>query len=402
MRRYSNRLVARQVVTLTEPGMHADGSGLYLRVRPNGTRSWVLVAIVRGQRREMGLGIPRDVSLARARELAAEARKAFAEGRDPIAERAAAKSKPVMSKATRIENSGITFWAFADKLIGDIEAGFKNQKHRKQWRSTLRTHAKGLCNRRLDEIDTDDVVAVLKPIWLKVPETASRVRGRIERVLDAARVAGHRSGENPARWKGHLELLMPRRKKKGQDHHAALEFKHMPRFITDLRSRSATAARALELTILTAARSGEIIGMRWKEIDFDEKLWIVPADRMKAGEEHEVPLSDAAIAILKEAKPNHPSRDTYVFPGPRGGMMSNMAMSMLLRRMGWDGITVHGFRSSFRDWAGDKTDFERETIEMALAHAIESKAERAYRRGRALIKRRQLMSDWAHFCYQSR
>ncbi|WP_227876549.1 tyrosine-type recombinase/integrase [Sphingomonas paucimobilis] len=386
-------------MTITEPGMHADGSGLYLRVRPNGTRSWIFVAIVGGRRREMGLGVPMDVSLAQARELATDVRRAFAQGRDPIAERATAKLKSVPAAVSRGEGVSITFWAFADQLIEDIEEGFKNEKHRKQWRSTLKTHAKGLCNRRLDEIVTDDIVAVLKPIWLKLPETASRVRGRIERVLDAAKVAGHRSGDNPARWKGHLELLLPRKPKKSKEHHAALAIKHVPRFMADLRGRPATAARALEFTILTAARSGETVGMKWKEIDFDERLWTVPADRMKAGEQHVVPLCEAAIAILLAVRPKNLDPEAYVFPGLRGGMMSNMAMAMLLRRMGQDSITVHGFRSAFRDWAGDETNFERETIEMALAHAIESKSEAAYRRARALEKRRELMETWASYCF---
>jgi integrase len=238
------------------------------------------------------------------------------------------------------------------------------------------------------------VLEALKPIWLSKPETASRVRGRIERVLDAAKAKGLRTGENPARWRGHLDLLLPRRPKVAKNHHAALPFADIKGFMSDLSMRSAAAARALEFTILTAARSGETLGMTWSEIDFDRALWTVPPERMKSGLEHEVPLSKRAVALLRAVQPMRCQPGQPVFQGGNGKKLSNMSMAMLLRRVGWRDVTVHGFRSTFRDWAGETTSFEREVIEMALAHTIESKTERAYRRGRSLEKRRKLMEAW--------
>jgi integrase len=403
-RRFSNKLAAKQVMAITKPGKHSDGNGLYLLVKPDGNRSWVLVLIGCGQRREMGLGNPRSVSLAAARKLAAEAKAAFDEGRDPIAERVAARSAEFTPAAgvlsgpnRRAFGKSITFWKFADKLIDEIEGGFRNDKHRKQWRSTLKAYAANLSDMNIALIVTDDVVECLQPIWLKLPETARRLRGRIERVLDAARVAGHREGENPARWKGHLQLMMPKQRK-SQSHHAAMPYAQVPDFYRQLERRSATAARALEFAILTAARTGEVIGMTWGEVDLASELWTIPALRMKAEVEHSVPLSDRALAILRALKPQKAEPHQLVFAAQRGGALSNMAMSMLLRRMNIEGVTVHGFRSSFRDWAGEETDFERETVEMALAHTIGTKAERAYRRGRALAKRRALMDAWQAHC----
>lgn len=404
-RRFSNKLAAKQVMAITKPGKHSDGNGLYLLVKPNGNRSWVLLLIGGGQRREMGLGNPESVSLAAARKLAAEAKAAFDDGRDPIAERVEARpAKPapvaikLLGPKRRASEGAMTFWKFADKLIDEIEDGFRNDKHRKQWRATLKTHAAKLCEMEIAAIITDDIVATLQPIWLKVPETARRVRGRIERVLDAARVAGHREGENPARWKGHLELMMPKQRK-STGHHAAMPYVQVPDFYSKLKRRPATAARALEFAILTAARTGEVIGMTWGEVDFESRLWTIPALRMKAEAEHSVPLTDRAMALLNALRPKNLEARRLVFPAQRGSKLSNMAMSMLLRRMGIEGVTVHGFRSSFRDWAGEEANFERETVEMALAHTVGNKAERAYRRGRALAKRRDLMDAWqAHCC----
>jgi integrase len=386
---FRGRLHRRQLPGLTRPGVYADGAGLYLRVRPSGTRSWIFVCMVKGKRREMGLGSILDVPLAKAREKAGSARAAFLEGRDPIAERAATRT---------VKAAPTTFGTFADDLIDDIQEGFRNEKHRKQWRSTLKTHATALLAMPITEIDTDAVVEVLKPIWLTKPETASRVRGRIERVLDAAKAKGLRTGENPARWRGHLDLLLPRRPKTSKTHHAALRLTDVGDFMCDLRSRPALAARALEFTILTAARSGETLGMTWAEIDLDRALWTVPAERMKAGVEHQVPLSAQTIAILKAVRPKSVQPSHLVFHSAAGKNLSNMSMSMLLRRMGRDDITVHGFRSTFRDWAGEKTSFPREVVGMALAHTIESKAERAYRRGRSLEKRREVMDAWSRYC----
>jgi integrase len=353
----------------------------------------------------MGLGSPSSVSLANARRLAAEAKAIFAEGRDPIAERALARPKPPAPVAVTLPGrrrrkapaGALTFWTFADAFIDEIEEGFRNDKHRQQWRNTLKTHAAVLCDMEIATVDTDDVLEVLQPIWLKLPETARRVRGRIERVLDAARVAGHRKGENPARWKGHIQLMLPKQRK-SKRHHAAMDYTDLPAFCRELRGRSATAARALEFTILTAARTGEVIGMTWNEVGFDKKLWTIPALRMKAEAEHVVSLADRAVTLLQAIRPKDAQFDDLVFPAQRGGKLSNMSMTMLLRRMGHDGVTVHGFRSSFRDWAGEETNFDRETVEMALAHSIGNKAEMAYRRGRALAKRRTLMEAWANYC----
>ena len=278
-----------------------------------------------------------------------------------------------------------------------LSAGFRNEKHKAQWKSTLETYAAPLRAKPVDTIATDDVLAVLKPIWTTKAETASRVRGRIEKVLDAAKAKGFRDGENPARWRGHLDHLLPRPSKLARGHHAAMPYEEMAAFIAKLREREAASALALELCILTAARSGEILGMRWSEIDLDKKIWTLPADRMKAGREHRVPLSPRAVAILHKLEKLKAGQ--FVFPGHAPNKPpSNTAMEMVLRRMNIRGATVHGFRSSFRDWAGNVSNFPREVVETALAHVIGDKAEQAYRRSDALEKRRKLMDHWAAYC----
>jgi integrase len=278
-----------------------------------------------------------------------------------------------------------------------LSAGFRNDKHKAQWKSTLETYAAPLRAKPVDTIATDDVLSVLKPIWTTKAETASRVRGRIEKVLDAAKAKGFRDGENPARWRGHLDHLLPRPSKLARGHHAAMRYEEVAAFIAKLRKREATSALALELCILTAARSGEILGMRWSESDLDKKIWTVPADRMKAGREHRVPLSPRAITILRQLEKLKTGE--FVFAGQaRNKSLSNMAMEMVLRRMKIEGATVHGFRSSFRDWAGNISSFPREIVETALAHVIGDKAEQAYRRSDALEKRRKLMEAWASYC----
>jgi len=386
--RARNKLTVRQVASLTEPNVYSDGGGLYLRVRRSG-RSWFYIGTLDGKRIELGLGSALDISLAKARERAGAIRLLLLDGIDPRIERAKAKipKKPA-----------VTFGAFAMQLVDDIEDGFKNPKHRQQWRNTLKSYAHPLFDLPIHEVTTENILAVLQPIWLSKAETADRVRGRIERVLDAAKVKGLRSGENPARRRGHLELLLPKRSKTLVKHHPALPYAHIAGFMADLRTRPAVAARALEFTILTAARSGETRGMTWGEVSLENKLWTVPATRMKAGAVHEVPLSDAALAILEGLKEDGLEHGDYVFPAPRGGSLSDMALSQLLKRMERSDITVHGFRSTFRDWAGEKTNFGREEVEMALAHTVASSVERAYRRGRALEKRRNLMADWSAYC----
>lgn len=386
--RARNKLSARQVATLTEPNIYSDGGGLYLRIRASG-RSWFFIGTLHGKRIELGLGSALDVTLAKARERAAQIRTMLLDGIDPRVERAKAKvaAKPV-----------VTFGHFAMGLVVDIEDGFRNPKHRQQWRSTLKTYAKPLFEVPIHEVTTEQILAVLQPIWLSKAETASRLRGRIERILDAAKVKGLRTGENPARGRGHLDLLLPKRSKASVKHHAALPFAQIAAFMTDLGERPAVAARALEFTILTAARSGEARGMTWGEVNLEDKLWTVPASRMKAQVQHEVPLSDAALAVLTAVKEDGLKPTDFVFPAPRGGSLSDMALSQLLKRMERKDITVHGFRSTFRDWAGETTRFGREEVEMALAHTVASAVERAYRRGRALEKRRELMAAWATYC----
>lgn len=383
-----NKLTVKRVASLTRPNVYSDGGGLYLRVRKSGTKSWLFIYMLNGKRREIGLGSVLDVTLAEARRAAEELRGVQLEGRDP----AQARSQERAAQA-----SSVTFGEIANQLIDSIEGGFRNEKHRKQWRSTIQTYAAKLLPMKVDEIETIDVLAVLQPIWLEKFETASRVRQRIERVLDAATAKGVRQGDNPARLKGNLEFLLPKRPKGGDSHHDALPFPDLPEFMRQLAGRPATAARALEFTILCAARTNEVLGMRWSEVDFDARLWVVPAERMKMKRVHEVPLSDRAIAVLEAVRSSVDDPEAIVFRGPRGGAMSNMAMLNLLKRMEV-AVTVHGFRSTFRDWAGETTAHAREEIEMALAHDTLSKTERAYRRGKALDKRRGLMADWGQYC----
>lgn len=377
-----NVLYARSVSTLTKRGMHADGQGLYLYV--GDSKRWTFIFQWEGKRKEMGLGSLLSVSLADARKAAQEARDHLKAGRNPIEER----KRPVALDTT--------FGAAADALIASLEEGWRNQKHRQQWRNTLSTYAADLRPKQVSEITTDDVRAVLAPIWTTKPETASRVRGRIERVLDAAKAQGLRSGENPAAWRGHLSLLMSKQSKLSRGHHRALPFEAMPDLMKALSASPHLSAKALEFTILTAARTTEALKAKWDEIDLDKKVWTVPADRMKAGLLHRVPLSPEAVTLLEGLKI---LGGPYVFPGlkPKTAL-SNMAMAMLLRGMEVQ-ATVHGFRSTFRDWAGEKTDFPREVAEAALAHKIGDEVERAYRRGDALEKRRKLMNAWSVYCY---
>jgi integrase len=380
-----NRLNARLVATLAEPGRHADGGGLYLIVDPSGAKRWAFLFRAGGRRREMGLGGLSSVPLALARELAAEMRKTVALGGDPINGRKTATATP-------------TFGEFADRYLEAKNPGWRNAKHRAQWAMTLSKYAAPLRGKRIDAIAAEDVLEVLKPIWMTRSATASQLRGRIEAVLDAARAAGHRSGENPARWKGHLAQLLPKRQKLTRGHHAAMAYDRVPAFARSLRARNGAAALALEFLILTAARSGEAMGARWSEIDTQAKLWIIPKERMKAGREHRVPLSDRALAILAAARLGSEGVDAYVFPGQRRARpLSTMAFAKLLQRAGFGDVTPHGFRSAFRDWVGDKTHFPREIAEAALAHAVGDETELAYRRGDALEKRRRLMDAWSDF-----
>lgn len=390
MARGLNRLSVRQVASLKHEGRHADGGGLYLRVTKRGARSWVFMTVRDGKRNEVGLGSAASIPLATARTLASGMREAVALGNDP---------RQVLGRRESPEEIRVpTFGEFAGSYIQSVEAGWRNAVHRQQWRNSLRDHAGPLAGISIAEIDTDDVLEVLHPIWLIRSETAKRVRGRIEKILDAAKARGFRPREsmNPATWRGHLALLLPAPSKLQRGHHRALDWKQAPAFLEALRSRKAVAARCLEFVILTAARSGEALGATWQEIDLEARLWTIPARRMKAGAEHVVPLSSSAIELLQFIQSDGAEPDKPIF-GVQGAPRSNMAMSMLLRRMSYSHITVHGFRSTFRDWAGDATDYPKEIVEQALAHTIENKAERAYRRGTAIERRRELMEAWSAY-----
>ena len=377
-----NKLSPRKVESVKTPGRHSDGGGLYLNVTETGAKSWLFMYRTSGRRREMGLGSARDVPLGQARKLAAEARQHLANYRDPFSMRA----KP----------SSMTFREAAAALVESMSPSWRNAKHRAQWTMTLTVYCAPIAGLAVSELTTDDVLRVLKPLWLAKPETASRLRGRIERTLDFAKARGMRCGENPARWRGHLDALLPKRLKLTRGHHKAMPFDAVPAFIRQLHTTPGVAAAALRFAILTAARSGEVLGARWGEIDLARRVWTIPPHRMKAAREHRVPLSDRVMEILKAMTKLRMS--DFVFPGMKAGQpLSTMALEMVLRRAKVD-ATVHGFRSSFRDWTGENTAFPRELAEAALAHLVGDQVERAYRRGDALEKRRALMDAWASFC----
>ncbi len=374
--------------------MYHDGGGLYLQVAASGAKSWIYRYMLNGRAREMGLGPFHIISLSEARSRAAECRRLRLDGIDPIEARKAKRDGAMLEAA-----KAITFDACAKAYIEAHEAGWQNAKHRDQWRNTLKTYTSPEFGALpVQAVDLRVVMKVLEPIWHTKPETASRLRGRIEAILDWATVRGYRKGENPARWRGHLDKLLPARSKvRKVEHHPALPYREIPAFTKDLRTQEGVAARALEFLILAAARTGEVIGARWEEFDLNERLWTVPAARMKAGKEHRVPLSDCAVAIIHELQKTR--LGDFVFPGQRAGKpLSNMAMLKLLDRMGRGDLTTHGFRSTFRDWAAEQTNFPREVAEMALAHTIGDRVEAAYRRGDLFEKRRELMHDWECYC----
>jgi len=408
MARGSERLSDR-TVRAAKAGMHPDGKGLYLQVRESSSdgskalsKAWIYryAALGTGRERYMGLGSYPDVGLAAARVKATEARKLRQQQIDPIDHRD--EQRTALKRAEAEEKAKlVTFDECRDAYVDSHRAGWRNTKHAKQWTNTLKTYVTPVFgNLPVQVVDTGLVCKVLERIWTVKPETASRVRGRVEAILDWAKVRGYRSGENPARWRGHLDQALPPRSKiRKIAHHPALPYSEIGGFMVSLREREAIAARALEFTILTAARTGEVLGARRTEIDLASKVWTIPGERMKAGREHRVPLSERAIALIERVLVCHESE--YVFPGERRAMLSNMAMDMLLRRMN-SNVTVHGFRSTFRDWAADYTNFSNEVCEAALAHAIANKAEAAYRRSDLFEKRRKLMETWGQFCNTSR
>jgi integrase len=365
-------------------GRYSDGGGLYLNVKATGTKSWIFMYVRDGRRQALGLGGYPALRLPAAREKAGELRTALATGADP--------------KLTRAPKKEPTFAECTTDFLDSMESQWRNEKHRAQWRSTLgEAYCSSLLKMRVADITTDHVLKVLTPVWTAKPETASRIRGRIERVLDFAKVRGWRSGENPALWRGHLKNILPARQKLTRGHHAAMAYSDVPAFVQRLKQSEGMASRALEFLILCAARSGEALGAKWSELDLAKGIWQIPAGRMKAGRPHRVPLSTQALELLTTM--NGLRTSEYVFPGQKEAKpLSSMSMEMQLRRMKLD-VTVHGFRSSFRDWAGEETGHAREVAEAALAHVVGDATERAYRRSDALEKRRALMQEWA--CYLS-
>lgn len=397
----AEKITALFVKHISRPGKYGDGGNLYLQVRKSTrkirsdavTKSWLFRYSQFGKEVWMGLGPYPDVSLSEARNLATRERKKMLQGIDPLSDK---RARSIAARAAH--DNMLSFAECAERYVESQAPGWSNPKHIEQWRSTLKNLAGPVIGHlAVDQVDTALVMRCLEPIWTTKTETASRLRGRIEAVLDWAAVRGYRKGDNPARWRGHLDKLLPRPSQVARvKHHPALPYTEVGVFMQQLRDDAGSASRALEFTILTAARTNEVIQATWPEIDLDLKTWVVPAARMKSKREHRVPLSDAAVAVLKAAK-GHSKR--YVFPGlKRGSHLSNMAMMQVLRRMERTDITVHGFRSTFRDWCAESTNYPADVAEMALAHTLRDKTEAAYRRGDLFEKRARLMADWARYC----
>lgn len=413
MARLVQRLNVLTLKRLTAPGLYPDGGGLHLQVTGAGGRSWVFRYWVSGRERRMGLGPLHSVSLSEAREVAQQARRLRFQGADPLEQKRAGQGRPPLRMETPAQQtaqplSTVTFAHAVEAYIEGNRSAWRNEKHAKQWTSTLTTYAfPHLGALALSDVATKHVLAAIEPIWVEKSETASRVRGRIEAVLDWATAQGHRSGENPARWKGHLEMILPAKSKVAPvTHHAALPFAEMPGFMRRLADIGGVAARALEFTILAAARTGEVIGAQWSEVNLEAGIWSVPANRMKGKKEHRVPLSPRALAILKQAaeraiKKREVTLAGPIFPGMRDGQgLSNMSLLKVLKTLNRRDLTTHGFRSTFRDWAAETTSYPAEVVEMALAHTIDNRVEAAYRRGDLFEKRKRLMGAWAEACFR--
>ena len=393
MGRGLNKLTAVKVAKTRARGRHADGGGLYLQVGPTEGKAWLFRFMRNGQARQMGLGPLDAVTLSEARAAAGECRRLLHSGVDPIENRKAEANDSRLQDAR-----ALTFKQCAEAYIKSHSSGWRNAKHADQWRSTLTTYAyPSFGDLLVQTVDTTLVLKALEPIWTTKTETASRVRGRIESVIDWATARKYRHGENPARWRGHLDKLLPARSKvRKVVHHPALPYDEAGAFMAELRNREGVSARALELTILTAARTSEVLGALWEEVDLTAKVWTVPPARMKAGREHRVPLSNAAVAVLQAIKVDGAE---LVFQGAKKDKsLSNMALLKLLDRMDRSDLTTHGFRSTFRDWAAERSAFPREVVETALAHIVSDKVEAAYRRGDLFEKRRKLMQAWANHC----
>jgi integrase len=389
-------LTAALVEKGTKPGRYGDGAGLYLLVRSRHAKFWLFRYTRSGRMREMGLGPAKGrtaVPLSQARAKARQLYAAVREGRDPLAEREAEKAK-AQADAAKAKTDAMTFGEVAEMYIAAYEQSWRSPKHRQQWHSTLRDYVMpAIGDLPVGSIDTGAVIKIIEPLWREKTETASRVRGRIEAVLDYAKARRWREGENPARWRGHLDHLLPQRSKVQRvEHHAALPWREIGAFMQRLRQNSRISARCLEFLILTACRSGEVRGARWDEIDLDRAVWTIPAQRMKAAREHRVPLSEPAMAVLREMA--QLGAEGFVFPGLKcAAALSDRALATLCR-----GCTVHGMRSTFRDWCAEYTKHPRELAEAALAHTLKDKVEAAYQRGDLLEKRRRLMEEWAAFC----
>lgn len=402
MARVVGRMTALAVAKKRNPGLYPDGGGLYLQVADGGARSWIYRYMLKGKARWMGLGSLYTVGLAEARNLAIECRKRCSEGVDPIAARKAARA---LAKVEPVKT--MTFAACAEAFIEANKSGWRNAKHADQWVNTLKTYAyPEFGSLPVQSVETELVMKVLEPIWTNKTETANRVRSRVESILDWAKTKKYRQGENPARWRGHIEnLLPPPSKVRKVEHHRALPYDKVRSFVRTLRREEGTAAVAFEFLILTAARTSEVVGARWAEVDLKKELWTIPANRIKAGREHRVPLSVPALAILGKMKAvpvmDDEDKDAreFVFPGGKKGKpLSNMALLALLKRMKRTDLTAHGFRSTFRDWAAEQTNYPREVAEMALAHAVSDKVEATYLRTDLFEKRRALMAEWAVYC----
>ena len=400
MARQQQRLSALQVGKLSKPGLHGDGGGLTLQITATGAKSWLFRYMVAGKPYGMGLGPTPTVSLAEARQKALDARKLLVDGINPLVAK-----KQIADALTTAKMR--TFNQCAAAYIQKHKAGWKNAKHADQWTNTVKTYASPvLGDLPVADVDTGLVVKCLAPIWESKTETASRLRGRIESVLDWATTSGYRTGENPARWKGHLENLLATISRSSRTrNHPSLPWQRIAAFMAALRAREGVSARAVEFCILTASRSGEVRGARWAEFDLAGKVWTIPAERMKARREHEVPLSDAALASLESM----PRDGEIVFAGMKGQPLSDVSLTAVIRRMNgddkpvWvdangDGVTVHGFRSTFRMWAAETTNYLREVAEHALAHQLPDAVERACQRGAQFTKRAALMAEWAAYC----
>lgn len=388
-----------KLIRLGNPGLTSDGQSLYLKVTKTGNASWIFRFKLNGRSRDMGLGSYPEVSLAQARDATANARRQTIEGIDPLEARKTEQAA-IVAEEIRQQALAVPFRLLSSQFIESHKPSWKSAKHAQQWENTMRTYAYPVIGDMTSkDINTDHVLKVLTPIWQTKTETANRVRNRIELILDAAKARGLREGENPARWRGHLDKLLPKPSKVAKvKHHAAMPWTEVQSFMRLIATKPGTSFRAIEMTIMSACRTSEVLNATWDEVDLEARVWTIPDSRMKAGQEHRVPINNT-MAQLLEKLPVHEG-NPFIFPGMRKARpLSNMAMTMALRGLGYNELTMHGFRSTFRDWAGECTNHPRDVCEQALAHSLGNKVEAAYRRGDLFSKRARLMKDWADFLY---